>query len=132
MRTVSWRVMAEDVDPEIAAALAKLAQQDAGSAGNAEAALEWIVGELSLAAITQKQVQNFCWYQLPMKWLISHDEKHPARMDEGLQEVPAWWPGAPQHVGRCALCLRHMPGTKNRSPSEPSGHPRTSAAGCRV
>jgi hypothetical protein len=67
--------MAEDVDPEIAAALAKLAQQDAGSVGNAEAALEWIVGELGLEAITQEHVQNFCWYQLPMKWLISHEEK---------------------------------------------------------
>ena len=67
--------MTEDVDPEIAAALAKLAQQDAAAVGNAEAALEWIVGELGLAAITQEHVQNFCWYQLPMKWLISHEEK---------------------------------------------------------
>ena len=77
--------MAEDVDPEIAAALAKLAQQDAGSAGNAEAALEWITGELGLAAITQEHVQNFCWYQLPMKWLISHDEK--LRVAAALGEV---------------------------------------------
>jgi hypothetical protein len=68
-------MMPEDVDPEIATALAKLAQQDAESASNADAALEWIVGELGLAAITQEQVQNFCWYQLPMKWLISHEEK---------------------------------------------------------
>jgi hypothetical protein len=68
-------MMPEDVEPEIAAALAKLAQQDAESASNADAALEWIVGELGLAAITQEQVQNFCWYQLPMKWLISHEEK---------------------------------------------------------
>ena len=67
--------MAEDVDPEIAAALAKLAQQDAESVGNAEAALDWIAGELGVAAITQEHVQNFCWYQLPMKWLISHEEK---------------------------------------------------------
>jgi hypothetical protein len=28
-----------------------------------------------VAAITQERVQNFCWYQLPMKWLISHEEK---------------------------------------------------------
>ena len=67
--------MAEDVDPEIAAALAKLARQDAESVGNAEAALDWIAGELGVAAITQEHVQNFCWYQLPMKWLISHEEK---------------------------------------------------------
>jgi hypothetical protein len=45
--------MAEDADPEIAAALAKLAHQDAASASNAEAVLEWIADELGLAAITQ-------------------------------------------------------------------------------
>jgi hypothetical protein len=77
--------MAEDVDSEIAAALAKLAQQDAGSVGNAEAALEWIAGEQGLVAITQEHVQNFCWYQLPMKWLISHEEK--LRVAVALGEV---------------------------------------------
>ena len=77
--------MAEDVDPEIAAALAKLAERDAGSVGNAEAALDWIVGELGVAAITQEHVQNFCWYQLPMKWLISHEEK--LRVAVALGEV---------------------------------------------
>jgi hypothetical protein len=75
--------MAEDADPEIAAALAKLAQRDAGSVGNAEAALEWIAGELGVAAITQEHVQNFCWYQLPMKWLISHEEKLQVAMALG-------------------------------------------------
>ena len=40
--TVGWRVMAEDLDPEIAAALAKLAQQDAGPVGNAKATREWM------------------------------------------------------------------------------------------
>jgi hypothetical protein len=40
-----------------------LAQQDAArSAGNTEAAMEWIAGELGLAAITQDHVQNFCWH----------------------------------------------------------------------
>jgi hypothetical protein len=77
--------MAEDVDSEIAAALAKLAQQDAGSVGNAEAALEWIAGGLGLVAITQEHVQNFCGYQLPMKWLISHEDK--LRVAAALGEV---------------------------------------------
>jgi hypothetical protein len=77
--------MTEDVDPEIAAALATLAQEDAVSVGNAEAALDWIVGELGLAAITQEHVQNFCWYQLPMKWLISHEEE--LRVAVALGEV---------------------------------------------
>jgi hypothetical protein len=61
--------------PEISAALTKLAELDASSAGDAEAALRWIAGEEGLAAITQEGVQTFCWYQLPMKWLDSEDKK---------------------------------------------------------
>jgi hypothetical protein len=67
--------MADHDDPEISAALTKLAELDAASAGNAEAALRWIAGEQGLAAITQEGVQTFCWYQLPMKWLDSEDKK---------------------------------------------------------
>jgi hypothetical protein len=66
----------EDYDhSEISAALTKLAELDASSAGDAEAALRWIAGEEGLAAITQEGVQTFCWYQLPMKWLDSEDKK---------------------------------------------------------
>ncbi len=68
--------MADDDDPEISAALAKLAEVDPASAEDAEAALRWIAGEQGVAAITQEGVQTFCWYQLPMKWLDSDDEKH--------------------------------------------------------
>ncbi len=67
--------MADHDDPEISAALKKLAELDASSAEDAEAALRWIAGEEGLAAITQEGVQTFCWYQLPMKWLDSEDEK---------------------------------------------------------
>jgi hypothetical protein len=67
--------MAEHDDPEISAALKKLAELDASSAEDAEAALRWIAGEDGLAAITQEGVQTFCWYQLPMKWLDGEDEK---------------------------------------------------------
>src|SRR5260370_33943428 len=67
--------MAEDEDPEIAAALAKLAEQDAEAADDARAALEWIAGDQGLALITQNRIQNFCWYELPVKWLISLDDK---------------------------------------------------------
>ena len=45
--------MAESDDQEIAAALAKLAEQDAAAADEARAALEWIAGEPGLASITQ-------------------------------------------------------------------------------
>jgi hypothetical protein len=67
--------MAEDEDPEIAAALAKLAEQDAAAADDAGGALEWIAGEQGLAFITQNRIQNFCWYELPVKWMISLDDK---------------------------------------------------------
>jgi hypothetical protein len=46
------------------------AQVNFGFRSLPEQALEWIVGELGLAAITLEHLQNFCWYQLPMKWLI--------------------------------------------------------------
>ena len=67
--------MAEDEDPEIAAVLAKLARHDAAAAGNARAALEWIAGEQGRALITQQRIQNFCWYDLPVKWFLDLDEK---------------------------------------------------------
>ncbi len=47
-------VMAMDVNPEIAAALAKLAEQDAAAADDAQAALEWIAGDQGLALITRE------------------------------------------------------------------------------
>jgi hypothetical protein len=67
--------MQDDADPEISAALAKLAELDPASADNAEAALRWIAGEQGVGAITQDAVQTFCWYQLPTKWIDGGDEK---------------------------------------------------------
>ncbi len=54
-------VVDDDENPEIAAALAKLAGQDAAAADDAQSALEWIAGEQGLAFITQERIQNFCW-----------------------------------------------------------------------
>jgi hypothetical protein len=56
--------VAEAEDGEITAALAKLAAQDAGAADDAQAALEWIVGEQGLRLVTQERIQAFCWYEL--------------------------------------------------------------------
>jgi hypothetical protein len=67
--------MADNEDPEISAALAKLSELDPRSAQDAEAALRWITAEQGVAAITQEGVQTFCWYQLPMKWLDEDDVK---------------------------------------------------------
>jgi hypothetical protein len=67
--------MAEDESPEIAAALATLAEQNTAAAHDACAALQWIAGDQGLALITQERIQDFCWYELPMKWFINFDEK---------------------------------------------------------
>ena len=67
--------MAEAEDQEITGALAKLAEQDAEAASDAEAALEWIAGEQGLRLVTQERIQTFCWYALPMKWLTTLDHK---------------------------------------------------------
>jgi len=67
--------MAEDEDPEVAAVLAKLAGQDAAATEDARAALEWIAGNQGPTLITQQRIQNFCWYDLPVKWLVDLDDK---------------------------------------------------------
>jgi hypothetical protein len=67
--------MPEDESPEIAAALATLAEHNTAAAHDACAALQWIAGDQGLALITQERVQDFCWYELPMKWFINFDEK---------------------------------------------------------
>jgi hypothetical protein len=69
------RVAAQGEHPEIAAAVATLARRDEQLAGNAGAALQWITGEHGLALLTQERIQNFCWYELPLKWTISLDAK---------------------------------------------------------
>jgi hypothetical protein len=68
-------VVAENENPEIAAALATLAEQNATAADDAESALEWITGDQGLALLTQESIQNFCWYQLPVRWFIDLDDK---------------------------------------------------------
>jgi hypothetical protein len=67
--------MAEDEGPEIALVLAKLAGRDEAAAEDARAALEWIAGDQGLALITQQRIQNFCWYELPVKWFVDLDDR---------------------------------------------------------
>jgi hypothetical protein len=67
--------MAQGEDPEIAAAVATLADQDTRVADDAGAALEWIAGERGLAVVSQERVQNFCWYELPVEWTIGLEAK---------------------------------------------------------
>jgi hypothetical protein len=65
----------EDEDPQIGAVVAKLAGQDAAAGEDARAALEWIAGDQGVDLITQQRIQNFCWYDLPVKWLVDLEEK---------------------------------------------------------
>lgn len=37
-------------------------------------ALEWIAGEQGLDLVTQHRVQDFCWYELPVKWMTGQDD----------------------------------------------------------
>lgn len=66
--------MADEEHPEIGTALALLAVEDPAAADDAQAALEWIAGDHGLELVTQHQVQCFCWYELPVKWMTGHDE----------------------------------------------------------
>lgn len=72
-------------DPEVAAALAKLAERDVVTAQHARASLEWIAGEHGMEQITQQRIQRFCWYELPLKWPIGMAEK--LRVLEGLAQA---------------------------------------------
>ena len=67
--------MAENENPDIAVVLAKLEQEDVAAAEDAGAALEWIAGDQGQAFITQQRIQNFCWYELPVKWFIDLEGK---------------------------------------------------------
>jgi len=67
--------MAEAEDEEITTALGRLAAQDTEAADDAGAALEWIAWGQGLGLVTQERIQMFCWYELPVKWLTSLDDK---------------------------------------------------------
>jgi hypothetical protein len=66
--------MADEEHPEIGTALALLAVDDPAAADDAQAALEWIAGDHGPGLVTQHQVQCFCWYELPVKWMTSPGE----------------------------------------------------------
>jgi hypothetical protein len=65
--------MADDEHQEIGAALALLAVEDPAAADDAQAVLEWIAGDQGLELVTQQRVQNFCWHELPVKWMTGPD-----------------------------------------------------------
>ena len=76
------RSVADDEDPVIADAIAKLEAEDAGAAREAEAALDWLTAGEGLEVLTQERLQHFLWYGLPMKWLTDTD--HHRRIVDAL------------------------------------------------
>jgi hypothetical protein len=55
----------------ITTALARLEAVDPGAALDARAALDWLVGEGSLESLCRFGLQQFCWYELPFKWIVA-------------------------------------------------------------
>ena len=74
--------MGDDTHEEITAAVLLLAAEDAEAAEDAGAALEWICGEQGLAVLTQERIQDFCWYELPVKWMSGQED--PERVTAAL------------------------------------------------
>ena len=68
--------MADDgEDALIAAALLDLSVDDEGVARQAEAALGSLTWGQGIEAITQDRIQHFLWYELPLKWITSLDDR---------------------------------------------------------
>lgn len=117
---------AQGEDPEIAAAVATLARRDEQLAGNAGAALRWITGEHGLALLTQERIQNFCWYELPLKWTKSVDAKVQiaAALAQALDLL-----GLPRYATICrSLTTREILATYEASPSRGKAAFRQAAA----
>lgn len=74
--------MADDENPAVADAIAKLETEDVGAARDAEAALDWLTAGEGLEVLTQERLQHFLWYGLPMKWLTDTD--HHRRVVDAL------------------------------------------------
>ena len=62
-------------DAAIATALLDLSVDDEGVARQAEAALGSLTWGQGIEAITQDRIQHFLWYELPLKWITSLDDR---------------------------------------------------------
>lgn len=62
-------------DSVISVALARLEDIDPAAALDARNALEWLIGdsatEGSLESLCRFGLQQFCWYELPFKWIVA-------------------------------------------------------------
>lgn len=57
-------------DPVVDALLGRLDATDPGVASDARTVLEWLLPDEGLSGLSQFGVQQFCWYDLPFKWLV--------------------------------------------------------------
>lgn len=58
----------DDVQPQVAAALAVLEARDPAVARDARAAWAWLAGDAPPGALLQRQLQDFLWHGLPREW----------------------------------------------------------------
>ncbi len=74
-----------DLHPALAHAAAALRARDPEMGYDAEAALGCLAGEEGPAAISQEKLQEFLWYRLPTRWVMSHTERR--RVADALAEA---------------------------------------------
>ena len=125
--------MAENENPDIAVVLAKLEQEDVAAAEDAGAALEWIAGDQGQAFITQQRIQNFYWYELPVKWFIDLEGK--LRVAEALAraldllQLPRYAAVCRSQTTHEILTAYEISTAQARTPS--AGQPRSPASPAR-
>lgn len=54
-------------------ALSRLEHIDPAAALDARHALDWVLGEGSLETLSRFALQQYCWYELPFKWIVAPD-----------------------------------------------------------
>lgn len=86
-------------DSPVEAALAALRHEDAGTAADAEAALDWLIGDLGPEQLSQDQLQTFLWYALPMKFLTDadHNRRIALALGRALDLL-----GLPRYAAMCS------------------------------
>lgn len=50
--------------------MTRLAAADVAAASDAAHALQWLLADDGLESLSQYGVQQFCWYELPFKWVV--------------------------------------------------------------
>ena len=88
----------EDLHPEIGRVRRQMESRWPEEAGDAQAALEWLVGDAGPAALTQHGLQEFLWYYLPAKWMTdaAHHHRVALHLARALELL-----GMPRYAALC-------------------------------